>query len=350
VSKHFFLPSADEQKVQTMRTRFFTLCCLLLAGRAFAQDLHFSQFYHNPMHGNPAATGVFRGDLRAAALYRSQWAGVPVSYQSFAGGVDWKAIRRGNNMVSLGFLLQHDEAGDAGLRWNQAGFSGSVAHALGTSQAISVGFGLAFVQRSVDLSGLKFKNQWTGDVFDPSLPSNEALGRRSGLRPSLSAGLNWHYEPTSVRSRFSAGVGVFHLNRPAIHFLEDRPFLLPMRICLNLQGALQLGERLDAVAFGSAQQMRTAREIEFGAGLRRILSEGPGSETAVQFSLATRLADAVIPAVQLERNNWTLGLSYDVNISGFDTATNGRGGIEVALVYRTLPVPPVKAFKACPIF
>ena len=142
--------------------RFFVLVAFALSFSPLtvtAQDLHFSQFYHNPIHLNPASTGLFRGDMRAAALYRTQWSTVPVSYQTFSGAFDWKAMRRKGNLISAGLLLQHDQAGDAALRWTQIGFSGSVAHAIGATQALSAGFGIAFAQHSFDISGLKFKNR-----------------------------------------------------------------------------------------------------------------------------------------------------------------------------------------------
>lgn len=318
---------------------------------ATAQDLHNSQFSLNPIHLSPASTGLFRGDMRAAALYRSQWTSVPVSYQSFSGAFDWKAFRRNTNMVSGGILLQHDRAGDAALTWTQVGFTGAVAHALGKSQALSAGFGIAFAQRSFDISGLKFKNQWGGDFFDPALPTKETFGHRSGLFPSISAGLNWLYEPTESRSSIQAGLGIFHLNRPVISFSDDAAQRLPIRFTLHANADIQWTEWLDLVAIGALQQMTSGQEVVLGAGLRWILSnDAPSPTTAVQFTLSDRLGDALIPAVQIQRGSWTLGISYDWNTSSFANATNGQGGIEVAVVYRTLPVPPPKVFKACPIF
>ena len=87
----------------------------------FGQDLHFSQYYLHPMDLSPAACGIFEGDLRISAAYRSQWRSVPVNYQTFMGSVDWKAFEKGNNLVSLGLLFDRDEAGDAGLSWLQNG-------------------------------------------------------------------------------------------------------------------------------------------------------------------------------------------------------------------------------------
>lgn len=319
---------------------------MLIMNGLYAQDLHYSQFYHNPLHLNPALTGIFRGDLRAAASYRSQWKSVPVSYQTFSGTVDWKTLKRDANLLSVGFQLQHDGAGDAALKWTQVGAVAAVAHALGEQQALSAGIGLALAQRSFDISKLTFKNQWGGDQFDAALPTGENFDKNSGFAPTLSAGLNWHYEPAESRSRFDAGFGMFHLNQPKINFRDDSDQRLPMRLTLMLNGALQIGEFTDLVAFGAGQQMNKAREMLLGGGLRRVLSE----DVAVQFTLASRIGDAIIPAFQVEWLNWTAGFSYDLNISDFDTATNGRGGFEIAVVYRSLPVPPVKAFKACPIF
>jgi type IX secretion system PorP/SprF family membrane protein len=329
-----------------MRFSLLLLSAVLFSVKIAAQDLHYSQFYLNPTHLNPAQTGIFRGDLRAAASYRSQWKSVPVPYQTFSGTVDWKTLRRDANLISIGFQLQHDRAGDAALTWTQVGAMAGVAHALGETHALSAGVGFAFVQRAFDISKLKFKNQWSGDLFDSSLPTGENFNQNSGFSPTLSAGLNWHYEPADSRTRLDVGIGAFHLNQPKINFRDDAEQRLPTRFTLMLNGALQTGEFTDIVAFGAAQQMTKSREILFGGGVRRVVSP----DVAVQLTVANRLGDAIIPAFQVDWQNWTAGLSYDFNTSGFDVATIGRGGFEIAVVYRTIPVPPVKAFKSCPIF
>ncbi len=333
-----------------MLARLLTFMVLLAFGPATAQDLHFSQFYHHPLQLNPAATGVFVGDWRVAGLYRSQWARVPVDYRTFAAAFDSKIVRRGLSQISGGLLLERDQAGDAGLSWTQVGLTGSVARALSDKQAILVGVGLGFAQRSFEIEKLKFRNQWTGDVYDATLPSGESFDRSSGFVPTLSAGILWHYGPADTRTHLDAGVGVAHLNRPAVSFRDDARAALPMRFSLLLQGAWQFNDLLDLVGFGSVQQLGKSREMVFGAGLRRVLTTGPANETAVQFSLAVRVGDAFIPAVQMERNNWTVGLSYDWNTSGFQAATQHRGGFEIAAIYRHLSVPPVKVSKSCPIF
>lgn len=315
-----------------------------------AQDLHFSQFYHNPQHLNPALTGMFEGEFRAAVLYRSQWSSVPVNYQTVAGAVDGKLLRRRSDLLSVGLMLEHDRAGDAALTWTQVGASAAVAHSLGADQALAAGFGLAVVQRTFDISGLSFKNQWNGEQHLPYLPSGESFNRTSGMAPTLSAGLNWLWHPDGRRPRVSAGIAAFHLNRPAISFHDEGDLRLPVRWTLQAQTSWPVGERLDVVGFALAGAMGTAREVVAGGGLHIPWTTGAGVPAAWQFTVATRLRDAWIPAVQLDYQNWTVGISYDWNISGFDVATNGRGGPEIAVIYRPRPVPPVKTSKACPIF
>lgn len=315
-----------------------------------AQDLHFSQFYHNPTQLNPARTGVFEGDWRASGLYRSQWTRVPVSYQTFAGAFEWKALALKGNWLSVGLLLQNDQAGDAALRWTELGGNLSVMHIFDRKMSISGGFGIKFVQRSFDVGALKFKNQWGGDFFNANLPTKENFSRSSGIFAALSSGVNVHCDPQSSRTRLDFGVGITHLNRPNAGFQQDERQTLPMRFNVGVDGYWQLRDRTD-LAFGALfQQMSGASAQIIGLGLRRVLNQDAGKWLAVQAGISYRIGDAAIPTLQLERNTWTFALSYDVNISAFQTATRGRGGPEIAVIYRPLPPAPPKTFKACPIF
>ncbi|TNE63702.1 MAG: type IX secretion system membrane protein PorP/SprF [Bacteroidetes bacterium] len=352
LGKNTSLPSAlapySVSKISAnMINRFILLLFLLLPACMLAQDLHFSQPYHNPMHFNPAQTGAFTGTLRAMGMYRDQWSSVPVSFRTFALGADMKAWERESTIVGAGLLIQQDKAGDAGLSWTQIGLSGSVIRMLNDWNALAAGFGVGFMQRRFDISGLTFRNQWTGDVFDPALPTKENFNQSSGLKPSISAGLSWIFANPDTRTRANLGAGIFHLNQPYVGFQDDAGEKLPSRIAIQANTTIQLNEFLDLVVFGVGQRMKTAQEVLAGGGGRIWLVP---EETALQFTLGMRLGDALIPAIQYEFGNWTVGVSYDWNISDFDVATRGRGGFELAVVYRAVPVPPVKAFKSCPIF
>lgn len=325
-------------------------CCLLCGTAASGQDLHFSQFYLQAQALNPAQTGLFTGQWRVAGGYRGQWASVPVQYRTFSAAFDYQVWRSDSWMVSGGLLAAYDRAGDGGLRYTAAGLQGAVARRVGSSQLLSAGFTFSLAQRSVDLDKLTFGNQWLIDQYDPSAPSREPLGRSSGMAPTSGAGLVWQASVEDRRTEVQAGLAFFHLNGPKLGLADDGGRPLPIRSAVHAEAVLQVSEKADVVAFALRQQMGSARELVAGAGVRTWLEQSEGAHTALQLSLGLRGGDAVVPAVQLIRNGWTAGLSFDVNISDFKTATRNNGGIELAVVYRSVPVPPGKVFKSCPIF
>lgn len=314
-----------------------------------AQDLHYSQFYNNPVHNNPASTGLFAGNLRANLHYRSQWEKVPVQYRTQAAGVEWKAMQKASTQITIGLLLQHDGAGDASLQWTQAGLNLALARTISNRQTISAGFGTALVQRSVDVSDLTFKNQWADGAFDASRPTKENFNRSSGLTPSLAAGLSWQYM-VNHHTRIQVGGGAFHLNPVNVNLVDDGTYILPKRWSGQVSGTFQIHPQYDLVLFGMYQTMLKNNEIITGGGIRFWLADVPGNHIAAQVTMATRPGDALIPAFQIDYNAWTFGLSYDWNTSPFKIATQGRGGLELSLIYRALPVSQVPVFKACPIF
>ena len=79
---------------------------LIIAGVLFfnvvaAQDPSFSQFFASPLTLNPALTGKFNGDLRAAGNYRNQWPDVNRAYITSTVSVDLPILQ--------GFLPEDDQ-------------------------------------------------------------------------------------------------------------------------------------------------------------------------------------------------------------------------------------------------
>ena len=70
---------------------------------------------------------------------------------------------------------------------------------------------------------------------------------------------------------------------------------------------------------------------------------------AVQFGAFHRAADAGNLYAGLEHDDWTFGISYDLNFSDLVPASNNRGAWEISAIYiiRKRPAVPVR-FKACP--
>ncbi len=69
--------------MKTILHKFVWGMLLLFASlQVQSQDIHFSQFFEAPLLRNPALAGLFTGDLRIQAVYRTQWQSVSVPYQT----------------------------------------------------------------------------------------------------------------------------------------------------------------------------------------------------------------------------------------------------------------------------
>ena len=64
---------------------------------------------------------------------------------------------------------------------------------------------------------------------------------------------------------------------------------------------------------------------------------GMKKTSSVSFGAYYRYNDAIIPSIIYQFDNYTLGLSYDVNVSNLTPVTNRKGGLEVMLRYNVLP-------------
>ena len=87
----------------------------------------------------------------------------------------------------------------------------------------------------------------------------------------------------------------------------------------------------------------TSTEINGGTSLKYRLYKDAYSEQAFQIGAWVRAAnwldsgmhlDAFIVSARVDLNDFSLGLSYDMNLSGLRTTSRTNGAIEVALVYK----------------
>jgi len=114
--------------------RSILACCiayLFLFDTTNGQDIHHSQFYTSPLNVNPALTGVFNGDWRAAGNFRSQWfVDDLVQYMTFTGSFDKRFYPKKwttKGMWNGGILFNYDQAGDSKMSFGNLGVSISLS-------------------------------------------------------------------------------------------------------------------------------------------------------------------------------------------------------------------------------
>ena len=141
----------------------FCLGMLINSNIIKAQDINLSQFYELPLLRNPALAGLFSGDVRVTAAFRSQWQSVTTPYQTMALGTELKFSIGSNSddYVTLGLQITNDQAGDSKLSKTQI-FPVLNYHKLINSETnsyLSAGIMAGAVQQRFDPSKLQFDDQ-----------------------------------------------------------------------------------------------------------------------------------------------------------------------------------------------
>jgi len=321
-----------------------------------AQDIHWSQFRLSPMNLSPAATAIFKGDVRFIGSYRNQWANFDrnVDYTTFSGSVDMKffAPKLRNSMFGGGLIFNHDSAGDLGLSLTQIGLNGSYTHQLGKQHFLTLGLQGSFASRRYS-PNLTVDNQWNGDTFDASLPTREPVDEASADLGDFSAGINYHFQKPSKRSKLDVGVALFHVNKPTHGFYEDDQVIYPQRLSLYALGTIGLGKKIDLLPMAMRQEQGPHSQTLLGLAGRLHLNQHVARKTAIQLGLNYRFneleADAWIPNMEFHFRTLMVGLSYDINISEYVVNTANRGGLELHVNYIIDKVRLDEA-KICPIY
>lgn len=356
---------------------------ILLGGTLQAQDIHFTQFNMNPTTLNPALSGKFEGTLRLSGIYRDQYGSVindkdvqPAirnkQFKTPAAGVDAPLIRgfRKKDWVgaSLGFFS--DKVGQGEL--THSSFNLGAAYHLALDKkgnaVLSIGAQYGRGQRGVNPENLRFEDGYGKDgIYIPNL-SKESLTNGSGEDITVSyTGINAGALLSSRLNKqmdFNLGFSMSHLNQPKAGLVDaggggTTPGMggntggsskLPSRISVHGQFNMQLQPRFSLSPSFLFQKMSGNQEIIL-QGLANYLFN-PEKEITLSFGVGYRMRDAIHPIVGGKYKNLTVGLAYDVNISGLSQASNFRGGFELAANYIIKIYKPavVKPKVLCPRF
>ncbi len=327
-----------------------------------AQDIHFSQFGNAPLNLSPGLAGVFGGDLRFGANFRSQDRSVPVPYTTLSGAVESKvywAKGKYDRFLTGGLLVNYDQQGSLKLTSIQIGIPISLTFPLAKNAFLTLGATPAFGQRSFGAKNLTFDAQWHDSVYDPFASTRETeLFQSTNLKYfDISAGANLRLQAREKRSRLDIGGALHHINRPyhdfwSVTLANPGNVRLYDKLSLYALGLVQIAGNFDLTAQGLYQRQGSYREVVYGGGLRMHLNRQPYKELALQIGLdfRHRYNDALIPRVELFYRSWQLGLSYDMNFLSYkEIVTNGRGGPELSLFYRLYRLKPIPKFKSCEI-
>lgn len=314
----------------------------LVAGLIFfglpakAQDPHFTQFFASPLTLNPAFTGLFEGDIRFAANYRSQWSSIATPFVTSTVSLDMGILKNVipyNDIWGVGALVLYDQTGGGGLHSSYFGISTAYHKGLDAEglQSIAVGFQVALEQKRLDYTKLLFENQLTNLGFDPSMPNGEYFPNSSISYPDYDAGILYNASMGEFGNMYF-GASYYHLSQPNESFLGDK-YPLYSRLTVHGGGAFAPTPLTRVYLSGLYMQQASAQELDFGGAFGFVINNNPMNANLFYIGSWYRWNDAINPYVGVEINNLHIGISYDVNVSSLRPASNYRGGVELSLIY-----------------
>jgi type IX secretion system PorP/SprF family membrane protein len=296
-----------------------------------AQDLHFSQFFNNPLLTNPANTGFIPdADYRLGASYRDQYSSimaVPYKTISIYGDAQVFRNRLENGWLGLGGVILRDVAGSGSLTSTKV--YGSVAYhqMLGNSSLLTAGFNIGWANKRIDQTKLKFPDQFDGKFFDTNIPTSVALTNNSTSYFDVQAGLNYAYFPTE-NVYVNAGYSIQHVNKPVETFIDASADTtrIAMRHIGFANAILKLNQNVIINPNAYFTTQANAQELVVGMNAAYNLS-GDGEKQLIG-GLYYRLGDAVVPMIGFEIKNVRFTFSYDVTTSSLHNFNGYRGASE----------------------
>jgi type IX secretion system PorP/SprF family membrane protein len=297
-----------------------------------AQDIHFSQFFQTPLLRNPSLAGIYTGDVRVQAVYRSQWNSVTDAYKTASLDGEYKMpVGKLNDYVTLGMQFLYDQAGT--IAWTSTYVYPTINYHKSLSEDrnryLSIGFMGGIVQRRIDRSKVT-----TNSTYDNGT-DGEYFNTPSYLYADGSVGMSYNSDLNdNPNNNFYLGVAYHHLNHPNGSFYRNANIEMDPKWVVS--GGIRFGISDYGYMTILADQSLQGPYRETVAGAMYGLKLGEDHDHPLYTLHAggfIRWNDAIIPTLKLDYNPFSITMSYDVNISRLKASSYGRGGYEFSVAY-----------------
>ena len=319
------------------KIRVFIFLFIISVSNLCESQIRFSQFYSAPLLFNPANTGRFDKNYRVGGTFRREKNGQAQLYTQATLFFDSKILNKtipGNDCFAIGILglVEHSET--EGIKNTYVSFSLGYQKGLNEegTQQLGIGFQATYARKQLIKPSYIFEDQllrWATsgykdiDIF--------RLGNVDITYIDVNAGLVYQ-GVINTKSFFTAGVSMYHINKPTRVFQGGVLSILPktwghlawennFADSKKIYAAVILGysdKTIDDLLAGLNYQIgiNRANYFNFGCWFKKSAIRG----------------NAIVPAVGLLFNGITLLTSYDINISSKNTSQ--RGASEISMIYK----------------
>lgn len=317
----------------------------------FSQDIHFSQTTRANFQINPAFTGCFVGDIKAEMNFKDQWQSIDKTFRTYASSFEYAIARNSHKTktaeFAIGAHIFKDVAGDIELGNTTAGISLSSLIKVNRKTKLVLGLQANYTSSGINPNQLQWGSQYDGLNYDPSLNNNEGMEYRQSTFLDIGTGVALWYHKKDTRSiakspqNAKLGFSVFHVNKPVYTLKANNNSKLSMRFVVHGDMTFALHEDLYFYPNFNINFQNNQHEILVGSLFKyRLKSASKMTGFSKEWSASagldlriTNLLDAIIPQIFIGVGDFSLGLSYDINVSKLNYASYYRGGFEISIRY-----------------
>lgn len=311
-----------------------SLCCINRI--SYAQDLHFSQYMKAPLLTNPANTGDIDSEWRFIHNFRSQWYSVSSPFSTYSLSFE-KNMVRNQNQWGLGLNLLYDRSGIARLQIAKFNLSASYQRSY-FRQSIRVGAQAGYNLYQYSLDHITTDSQWDQSLgyYNPSLGSGELLEGSSMGYLAVNLGLLYRYQSIAGFDH-RLGFSVYNLTQSVAGFIT--PIKTPISFSSQYQLSIPFSARQRVKPNFMYRYQEKSSYLLAGAMYEYLTNPNSYQITALTTGLSLRsgfdrVTDALIVHGGLSFLQTEVGISYDINISNYSTATHYQGAFEIYIVYQ----------------
>jgi type IX secretion system PorP/SprF family membrane protein len=300
------------------------LLALLLWPELRAQTFPLSShFLWNPQAEQPAMAGSADG-IRLLAGFRYQWTGIEGAPQTAYAGADMKLPLKNS---SAGIWMNYDKTGL--MSFTQVRLSYAYTQPLNSKSALSAGIHAGLL--SIGLDGSRITTPGGSGGNDDDLLPRE---RSNGIRPEIGLGLNYQHELfyaglfvqnlAGATSQINGLNGSFRADYGR-HMGIQAGAVIPVGQNFSIDPALMLRTDLNNLQLDLATTLTYRKRFSAGLGFR-----GYNNNSVESLMALARIGIT---------KDLALGYSYDSNLSGLNTVTNGSHEVSIGyLIPRDSPV------------
>lgn len=314
-----------------------------MIGKANGQDPQFSQFYSNPLYLGPSFAGAIDGS-RVTSLYRNQWPGLPVSFQTYTFSFDHYFS---NFNSGVGILLLKDMAGSGDLGGLNIGLQYSYNFKIFNTWHIRPGLHFYYTEMGIDYYKLRFYDKVLAENTNPAdvvTPPIDDMARDVDFGTSVLA----------YSERVWFGATVDHLLKPNLSFYSDE-YIVPMKY--SIYGGYQLMKKsrllrpIDETLTFAVLLKHQNNHTQFDAGVywhKMPLVLGLWYRGLPPFN--SHRGDAFSFLVGYKLDEFSVGYSYDFTVSNLLPQAWGAHEISLTLRFKMPERKKRPTMLPCPEF